>query len=218
MPGIVAVAAGSPAPCRMAGPERFVRVPADPGKECVSPVRNATVAATIDLSGERVEGITRHALAASTAAYANGLYDPDEVADLFDAVARERGAPVDLSYCFNDIRAGHGLPEAAGGPAPVVSGAASRTAMADTVVAPHEFTEGETFFLVIDDEEPGWMCLVLNADSRALTPPGGARFPVRRRTSWAGTPSAPTKRLTMRNACLTLDSLMDDKGVALAMH
>ncbi|MFC9222314.1 condensation domain-containing protein [Streptomyces hygroscopicus] len=132
---------------------------------------HAEVAATIDLDGERVEDIARRALAASTAAYANGLYDPDEVADLFEAVARERGAPVDLSYCFNDIRAGHGLPEAAGGPAPVVSGAALRTAMADTVVAPHEFTEGETFFLVIDDEEPGWMRLVLNADSRALAPP-----------------------------------------------
>ncbi|MFE2676347.1 hypothetical protein [Streptomyces hygroscopicus] len=82
----------------MAGTERFVRVPAEPGKECVSPVRNAEAAATIDLGGERVEDIARRALAASTAAYANGLYDPDEVADLFDAVARERGAPVDLSY------------------------------------------------------------------------------------------------------------------------
>ncbi|MFH8810975.1 hypothetical protein ACH4GZ_27735 [Streptomyces hygroscopicus] len=131
----------------------------------------SAVAAAIDLSGERVEDTARRALAASIAAYGNGLYDPDEVADLFDAVARERGAPVDLSYCFNDIRAGHGLPEAVGGPAPVVAGAALRTAMAGTVVAPHEFTEGETFFLVIDEEEPGWIRLVLHADSRALTPP-----------------------------------------------
>ncbi len=56
---------------------------------------------------------------------------------------------------------------AAGSPAPC----RLRTAMAGTVVAPHEFTEGETFFLVIDEEEPGWIRLVLHADSRALTPP-----------------------------------------------
>ncbi|GHJ34000.1 hypothetical protein TPA0910_84330 [Streptomyces hygroscopicus subsp. sporocinereus] len=56
---------------------------------------------------------------------------------------------------------------AAGSPAPC----RLRTAMAGTVVAPHEFTEGKTFFLVTDEEEPGWIRLVLHADSRALTPP-----------------------------------------------
>ncbi|WP_217145851.1 condensation domain-containing protein [Streptomyces sp. AC627_RSS907] len=131
---------------------------------------HAEVAATIHLEGDRIEDTARRAFAACTAAYANGLYDPDEVTDLFGEVARERGAPVDLSYCFNDIRADHGLPETAGGPEHLVTGAELRTAMADTVVAPHEFDEGETFFLVIDDEEPGWIRLVLNADGRALTP------------------------------------------------
>ncbi|MEU6912250.1 condensation domain-containing protein [Streptomyces olindensis] len=131
---------------------------------------HAEVAVTIDLEGDRVEDIARRAFAACTAAYANGLYDPDDVTDLFEAAARERGVPVDLSYCFNDIRAGHGLPETAGNRTGPVSGATLRTAMADTVVTSHEFEEGETFFLVIDDEEPGWTRLVLNADGRALTP------------------------------------------------
>ncbi|MFE5393961.1 condensation domain-containing protein [Streptomyces sp. NPDC056568] len=131
---------------------------------------HAEVAVTVDLEGDRVEDIARRAFAACTAAYANGLYDPDEVTDLFEATARERGVHVDLSYCFNDIRAGHGPREAAGDRASRVSGAALRTAMGDTVVASHEFEEGETFFLVIDDEEPGWLRLVLNADARALTP------------------------------------------------
>ncbi|MBL1099189.1 condensation domain-containing protein [Streptomyces coffeae] len=130
---------------------------------------HAEVAATIDLAGDRVEDIARRALAACTAAYANGLYDPDEVEDLIGAAAGERGVPIDLSYCFNDIRASHALPEAADDRIPV-STAALRSAVTDTVVAPHEFQEGETFFLVVDDEEPGWIRLILNADHCALAP------------------------------------------------
>ncbi|PKV89776.1 condensation domain-containing protein [Streptomyces sp. TLI_146] len=129
---------------------------------------HSEVAVTIGLEGERIEDIARRAFAECTAAYANGLYDPDEVADLI-ASAHGPGVPVDLSYCFNDVRLEHALPpEVEGGAA--VSGAALRAAMADTVVAPDEFEEGETFFLVIDDEIPGRIRLVLNADHRALTP------------------------------------------------
>ncbi|MDX3382450.1 condensation domain-containing protein [Streptomyces niveiscabiei] len=126
------------------------------------------VAVTIEVEGDRVEDIARRALAACTAAYANGLYDPDEVADLI-AVGHGPGAPVDLSYCFNDVREEQTLPDGADGRV-TAQGADLRAAMADTVVEPDDFEEGETFFLVIDDEEPGWIRLVLNADHRALTP------------------------------------------------
>ncbi|MFC0843975.1 condensation domain-containing protein [Streptomyces noboritoensis] len=129
---------------------------------------HSEVAVTIGLEGERIEDVARRAFAECTAAYANGLYDPDEVADLI-ASAHGPGAPVDLSYCFNDVRLEHTLPPEAEDRAKV-SSAALRAAMADTVVAPDEFEEGETFFLVIDDEIPGRIRLVLNADHRALTP------------------------------------------------
>ncbi|MEU7576095.1 condensation domain-containing protein [Streptomyces sp. NPDC041068] len=129
---------------------------------------HSEVPVTIGLEGDRIEDIARRAFATCTTAHANGLYDPDEVADLI-ASAHGPDVPVDLSYCFNDVREGHALPEAAEGPVEV-SGAALRAAMADTVVAPDDFEEGETFFLVIDDEQPGWNRLVLNADHRALTP------------------------------------------------
>ncbi|QES39982.1 hypothetical protein DEJ49_02420 [Streptomyces venezuelae] len=126
------------------------------------------VPVTIALDGDRAEDIARRALAACTAAYANGLYDPDDVARLI-ASARGPGVPVDLSYCFNDIREEQALPDAAEDDE-AVSGESLRAAMADTVVAPDEFEEGETFFIVIDDEIPGWLRVVLNADHRALTP------------------------------------------------
>lgn len=126
------------------------------------------VPVTIDLAGDRVEDVARRALAACTAAYANGLYDPDDVEGLI-ASARENGAPVDLSYCFNDVREEHALSDASEDRA-TVSGAELRAAMADTVVGPDAFEEGETFFIVIDDETPGEIRMVLNADHRALTP------------------------------------------------
>ncbi|MYY86845.1 MULTISPECIES: condensation domain-containing protein [unclassified Streptomyces] len=126
------------------------------------------VPVTIALDGDRAEDVARRALAACTAAYANGLYDPDDIARLI-ADARGPGVPVDLSYCFNDIREEQPLPDTADGDG-AVSGESPRAAMADTVVAPDEFEEGETFFVVVDDEVPGWIRVVLNADHRALTP------------------------------------------------
>ncbi|WP_338932822.1 condensation domain-containing protein [Streptomyces netropsis] len=125
------------------------------------------VPVTIDLTGGSVPGIARRAFAACTTAYANGLYDPDHAEELLRAAERDRGTGISLSCCFNDIRATHetrgdGGPEAAH---------AVRAAMADTVVARHAFAEGEDFFLVVDDEEPGWLRLVLNADTRAFPPP-----------------------------------------------
>ncbi|MET8684602.1 condensation domain-containing protein [Streptomyces sp. NPDC004732] len=129
---------------------------------------HAEVPVTIDLQGDRVENVARRALAACTAAYANGLYDPDDAEGLI-ASARRNGTPVDLSYCFNDVREEQSLPDTAEGRA-TVSGADLRAAMAETVVGPDEFEEGETFFIVIDDETPGLIRLVLNADHRALTP------------------------------------------------
>ncbi|MFI1675821.1 condensation domain-containing protein [Streptomyces sp. NPDC020607] len=129
---------------------------------------HSEVPVTIGLEGDRVEDVARGALAACTTAYANGLYDPDDVARLI-ASARGPGAPVDLSYCFNDVREEQALPDAAEDGDPVSDGGL-RAAMADTVVAPDEFEEGETFFIVIDDEVPGWIRMVLNADHRALPP------------------------------------------------
>ncbi|MEU6994168.1 condensation domain-containing protein [Streptomyces sp. NPDC046465] len=127
------------------------------------------VIVTIGLEGDRVEDVARRAFAACTTAYANALHDPDEVAELI-ASAHGPGRPVDLSYCFNDVREGHVLPGAAEDRDTVPDAACLRAAMADTVVAPGEFEEGETFFLVVDDEEPGWIRLVLDAEHRALTP------------------------------------------------
>ncbi|MFF1379799.1 condensation domain-containing protein [Streptomyces sp. NPDC058308] len=128
------------------------------------------VIVTIGLEGDRIEDVARRAFAACTTAYANALHDPDDVAELI-ASAHGPGVPVDLSYCFNDVREAHALPDAAEGRGRAPDDAALlRAAMADTVVAPGEFEEGETFFLVIDDEDPGWIRLVLNAERRALTP------------------------------------------------
>ncbi|MEU6127481.1 condensation domain-containing protein [Streptomyces sp. NPDC047123] len=129
---------------------------------------HSEVVATIDLTGDRIEDVARRAFAACTAAYANGLYDPDEVADLI-ASAHGPGVPVDTSYCFNDVREGRALPGVVDGRG-AVSGADLRAAMGETVVAAAEFEEAETFFLVADDEEPGRLRLVLDADRRALTP------------------------------------------------
>ncbi|WP_190344200.1 condensation domain-containing protein [Streptomyces venezuelae] len=125
------------------------------------------VVATIDLRGESVREIARGAFAACTTAYANGLFDPDRAAELLRAAERDRGTRISLSCCFNDIRQTHEV-RAAGAPAPAP---AVRAAMADTVVEPHGFEEAETFFLVVDDEEPGWLRLVLNADTAVLTAP-----------------------------------------------
>ncbi|MGW6533645.1 condensation domain-containing protein [Streptomyces venezuelae] len=159
--------------CRRAGvPSCTLRLltanRSDPDVRATVANLHAEVPVTIGLAGDRVEDIARRALAASTAAYANGLYDPDDVARLISS-ARGPGTPVDLSYCFNDIREEQALPDAAEDDEPV-SGDSLRAAMADTVVGPDEFEEGETFFIVIDDEVPGWIRVMLNADHRALTP------------------------------------------------
>ncbi|MFF5126129.1 condensation domain-containing protein [Streptomyces syringium] len=125
------------------------------------------VPVTIDLTGDSVPALARRAFAACTTAYANGLYDPDHAEELLRAAERERGTGISLSCCFNDIRAAH---ETRGGGRPAPAHAV-RAALADTVVTRHAFTEGEDFFLVADDEEPGWLRLVLNADTRAFPPP-----------------------------------------------
>ncbi|MFI8942022.1 condensation domain-containing protein [Streptomyces syringium] len=125
------------------------------------------VPVTIDLTGDSLPTIARRAFAACTTAYANGLYDPDHAEELLRAAERERGTGISLSCCFNDIRATH---ETRGGGPPAPAHAV-RAALADTVVARHAFAEGEDFFLVVDDEEPGRLRLVLNADTRAFAPP-----------------------------------------------
>lgn len=124
------------------------------------------VPVTIDLTGDSVPTIARRAFAACTTAYANGLYDPDHAEELHRAAEHERGTGISLSCCFNDIRATHGT--RGGRPAPAHT---VRAALADTVVTRHAFAEGEDFFLVVDDEEPGRLRLVLNADTRAFAPP-----------------------------------------------
>lgn len=138
-----------------------------PELRCAVANLHQEVPVTIDLTGDSVPALARRAFAACTTAYANGLYDPDHAEELLRAAERERGTGISLSCCFNDIRAAH---ETRGGGRPAPAHAV-RAALPDTVVTRHPFTEGEDFFLVADDEEPGWLRLVLNADTRAFPPP-----------------------------------------------
>ncbi|WP_370423228.1 condensation domain-containing protein [Streptomyces sp. QH1-20] len=138
-----------------------------PELRCAVANLHQEVPVTIDLTGDSVPTIARRAFAACTTAYANGLYDPDHAEELLRAAERERGTGINLSCCFNDIRATH---ETRGGGPPAPAHAV-RAALAETVVARHAFAEGEDFFLVVDDEEPGRLRLVLNADTRAFPPP-----------------------------------------------
>ncbi|MEU4210424.1 condensation domain-containing protein [Streptomyces sp. NPDC026206] len=121
---------------------------------------------TVDLRGPTVTDVVRGALAASMTAYGNGLYDPDRVEELIHRAGRERGTRLSLSCCFNDVREGRDAP----GPAGPVDAAAVRAAMAATTVVPDAFEEAEDFFLVVDDEVPGRLRMVLCADTAVLPP------------------------------------------------
>ncbi|SPE62207.1 Linear gramicidin synthase subunit B [Streptomyces netropsis] len=125
------------------------------------------VPVTVPLQGEHVADIARAAFAACTTAYAHGLFDPDRADELTRAAGRERGTPIDLSYCFNDIRNAHERRADTGTPPPAH---AVRAATATTTVEPCDFEEAETFFFVVVSYRPGWLRLVADADTAALAP------------------------------------------------
>ncbi|GAA0587386.1 condensation domain-containing protein [Streptomyces crystallinus] len=124
------------------------------------------VLTSFDLRAENVRAVARRAFAAGTVAYANGLFDPDGANELIRAEGLRRGEPLHLSCCFNDIRTDHD-PRAMGEAA---SAEEMRAALARTVVAPCDFEEAETFFLVVVDTDPGWLRFVLCAETAVLPP------------------------------------------------
>ncbi|MFK8907650.1 hypothetical protein ACJA3G_11480, partial [Streptomyces sp. YS-3] len=124
------------------------------------------VLTTLDLRAEDIRTVARRAFAAGTLAYANGLFDPDGANELIRAEGRRRGEPLHLSCCFNDIRTDHDLRTLG----PAVSAEEIRAALPRTVVAPCDFEEAETFFLVVVDTDPGWLRFVLCAETAALPP------------------------------------------------
>ncbi|MGW3471813.1 condensation domain-containing protein [Saccharopolyspora sp. NPDC000995] len=130
------------------------------------------VLVTLELTGETFGAVVRGALAASMTAYSNGVYDPDQVAELIRSAGRERGAELSLSCYFNDIRAAREVP----GRATAVDAGFVRAAMADTVVAADPFKDAEDFFIVIEDKVPGWIRVVLCTDTQVLLPAEVHRF------------------------------------------
>ncbi|MFF5126675.1 condensation domain-containing protein [Streptomyces syringium] len=125
------------------------------------------VPVTVPLRGEHVADIARGAFAACTTAYAHGLFDPDRAEELTRAAGRERGTPIDLSYCFNDIRNAHERRADTSTPPPAHAVRAATTA---TTIEPCDFEEAETFFFVVVSYRPGWLRLVADADTAALAP------------------------------------------------
>ena len=68
----------------------------------------------LDLTGRSFDEAASAMLGAMLTAYQTGYYEPDEMRQLHAELARERGAAIDLSAYFNDVRpAGH-RPSAAG--------------------------------------------------------------------------------------------------------
>lgn len=124
------------------------------------------VLTTLDLRADDVRTVARRAFAAGTLAYANGLFDPDAANELIRAEGRGRGEPLHLSCCFNDIRTDHDLRTLG----ETASAPDIRAALARTVVAPSDFEEAETFFLVVVDTDPGWLRFVLCAETDVLPP------------------------------------------------
>lgn len=95
--------------------------------------------ALIRLESGSLAGTVRNAHRASTLAYLRGQSDPREVARLLAEVRARRGADIDLSSTVNVV------PEpGAGGPPPVLPGAAElRVMTASTVVSDLEGRDGE---------------------------------------------------------------------------
>lgn len=124
------------------------------------------VPVTVDVTGETFGDVVRSARVAALRAYANGLYDPGRAERAVREHERARGVPIDLSCCFNDARA---VREDRPGPVPP-SPAEIRAATAETTVGEGDLHEAERFFLVVHDDLPGRVQLVLGADPGVLPP------------------------------------------------
>ncbi|MEU3601338.1 condensation domain-containing protein [Streptomyces sp. NPDC006798] len=124
------------------------------------------VPVTVDVTGETFEDVVRSARVAALRAYANGLYDPGRAERAVREHERARGVPIDLSCCFNDARA---VREDRPGPVPPTP-AEIRAATAETTVGDGDLHEAERFFLVVHDDVPGRIQLVLGADPGVLPP------------------------------------------------
>ncbi|PZG17743.1 hypothetical protein C1I95_14905 [Micromonospora craterilacus] len=68
----------------------------------------------VDLTGRSFDEAASAMLGAMLTAYQTGYYEPDEMRRLHADLARERGAEIDLSAYFNDIRPADHRPAAAG--------------------------------------------------------------------------------------------------------
>ncbi|MFJ7423550.1 condensation domain-containing protein [Streptomyces uncialis] len=124
------------------------------------------VPVTVDLTGETVADVVRSARVAAMRAYANGLYDPDQAERVVQGHERARGEHIDLSCCFNDARA---VREDRPGASPATP-AEIRAAMAWSTIEDDDLHEAERFFLVVHDDVPDRVRLVLGAQPHVLSP------------------------------------------------
>ncbi|MFE0426953.1 condensation domain-containing protein, partial [Streptomyces sp. NPDC058953] len=124
------------------------------------------VPVTVDVTGETVADVVRAARVAAMRAYVNGLYDPVRAERALREHERGRGERIDHSCCFNDARA---VREDRPGPRPATP-AEIRAATAATTVEPDDFHEAERFFLVVHDDVPDRVRIVLGAHPEVLSP------------------------------------------------
>ncbi|MFE2040285.1 condensation domain-containing protein [Streptomyces sp. NPDC059477] len=125
------------------------------------------VLAVVDTNGRTVADVMRSARVAALRAYANGLYDPGRAERLVEKHERERGERLDLSCCFNDARSirEDRPPTGRATPADIRKAAAESRIGHDD-----ELHEAERFFLVIHDDVPDRVRIILGADPRVLPP------------------------------------------------
>ncbi|MFE4668212.1 condensation domain-containing protein [Streptomyces sp. NPDC056716] len=126
------------------------------------------VLAVVDTDGKTVADVMRSARVAALRAYANGLYDPGRAERLAEKHERERGERIDLSCCFNDARS---IREDRPPTRRRATPADIRKATAESRIEHDgELHEAERFFLVIHDDVPDRVRIILGADPRVLPP------------------------------------------------
>jgi hypothetical protein len=134
------------------------------------------VPAAIDVSGGSFEAAVRSTWSAMMRAFRHAQYPPDQADTLIASLARERGADIDLSVCFNDLWSPvHGQAPAVTTDTDKIGHAAS-----DTVYAWEDRIEraGVSFFLEVTDVpgDPDLARLSLLADTGRVPRPAIESF------------------------------------------
>ena len=137
--------------------------------ECAGHLTQPSIC-VLDVADCRFDEVVARAWKEATTAYLHGYYDTLAHQELLDAVARERGGPVDIS-CFVNDRRGQESMSTPGTGAPPPTPAAVRAALPRTTVRWDRAldTYDGTFYLQVD-QGPDAVDLAIWADTQRLAP------------------------------------------------